>query len=80
MSIIYKRGCPKSKTLTSQNGRDRLPYFLVRRACLTGLSRQASLLALIAMTQIFRHLLIMPQEFGVNSRNDDFLNILFVYI
>jgi len=31
----------------------------------------------IAMTLIFRHFFIMPQKFGVNSRNDDFGDILY---
>jgi len=35
--------------------------------------------ALIAMTLIFSHLLIMPQKFGVKSLNDNFGDILYCF-
>jgi len=37
-------------------------------------------LALITMTMIFRHFLIMPQKFGENSRNNEFPDILKVWV
>jgi len=42
---------------------------MIKTACLNGLFRWASSFVLIAMTLIFRHFLIMPQKFGVNSWN-----------